>query len=88
MPCSLSLAELLRLSAFSFDDMGIGDALRGLRWLPWLESLVGSISVYLRPSLVGLANQLRHSSKVRFPHLNSILFRSRHMNFAWRRLAM
>ena len=51
---------------FLFDDMGIGDALRGLRWLPWLESLVGSISVYLRPSLVGLANQLRHSSKVQF----------------------
>ena len=51
---------------FLFDDMGIGDALRGLRWLPWLESLAGSISVYLRPGLMGLANQLRNSSKVQF----------------------
>lgn len=49
-----------------FDDMGIGDALRGLRWLPWLESRAGAISVYLRPDLLGLANQICLSSKVQF----------------------
>ena len=57
-----------------FDDMGIGDALRGLRWLPWLESLAGSISVYLRPSLLGLANQICLSSKTQF--FSSSQFRS------------
>ena len=49
-----------------FDDMGIGDALRGLRWLPWLEMLAGVISVYLRPGLLELANQFCLSSKVQF----------------------
>ena len=49
-----------------FDDMGIGDALRGLRWLPWLETLAGVISVYVRPSLLKLANQICWSSKVQF----------------------
>ena len=63
-----------------FDDMGIGDALRGLRWLPWLESLAGSISVYLRPSLIELANQIIRSSKIQFFELSQFNLHDYHLS--------